>query len=68
MFALRNPKNMSSYLVGTPIRHGTLNKTATYIGEQGDDLPLKLCHPKLGGQFQTKVDIWISEPTKVSIK
>ena len=29
--------------------------------------PCRLCHPKLGGEFQTEVRVWFTEATVVTI-
>jgi hypothetical protein len=45
-----------------------LRDNGQYLGPRSDNGRAALCHPKLGGQYQTSIKVWINEETKVGIQ
>jgi hypothetical protein len=58
--------NGTTYIIGGSMWNSSRQKE--YLGTQGENLSLRECHPKLGGQFQIKIRIWFSEETEVNVE
>lgn len=54
-----------TYIIGGKI--WSSSATENYIGKKGARVTLLECHPKLGGQFQSNISIWVSGETTVTV-
>lgn len=54
------------YIKGSYVWHINGAKDSVLILGQGESGVLRKCHPKLGGHFQTEIDVWFHIETLVT--